>query len=146
MNTQNLNSAIYTILDNFGVKEIKGVTIKENTIEFKDQLSRVISMPMVINNEVCNYITKDDLFTQQAPSFNFELDSNQLLEQALKSGYVTKVDGVIDRYKTEKKMCYKCIDKIYYEDSKRQSKERIKSVMSKVDELINMLTVKEREV
>jgi|TARA_R110000765_G_scaffold2536_2_gene7836 hypothetical protein len=99
MNTQNLNSAIYTILDNFGVKEIKGVTIKENTIEFKDQLSRVISMPMVINNEVCNYITKDDLFTQQAPSFNFELDSNQLLEQALKSGYVTKVDGVIDRYK-----------------------------------------------
>ena len=48
MNTQNLNSAIYTILDNFGVKEIKQVTIKENTIEFTDQLDRVISMPVTI--------------------------------------------------------------------------------------------------
>ena len=47
---------------------------------------------------------------------------------------------------TEERMCNKCIDKIYAEDSERQSKERVKLVMSKVDELINMLTVKEREV
>ena len=43
---------------------------------------------------------------------------------------------------TEERMCNKCIDKIYYEDSKRQSKERTKSIMSKVDGLINMLIVK----
>ena len=43
---------------------------------------------------------------------------------------------------TEERMCYKCLDKIYYEDSKRQSKERTKSIMSKVDGLINMLIVK----
>ena len=47
---------------------------------------------------------------------------------------------------TEERMCYKCLDKIYAEDSKRQSKERVKSVMSKIDKLINMLTVKESEV
>ena len=47
---------------------------------------------------------------------------------------------------TEERMCNKCIDKIYYEDSKRQSKERTKSIMSKVDGLINLLTVKESEV
>jgi len=47
---------------------------------------------------------------------------------------------------TEERMCNKCIDKIYAEDSERQSKERVKLVMSKVDELINMLTVKEGEV
>ena len=46
---------------------------------------------------------------------------------------------------TEERMCYKCIDKIYAEDSKRQSKERVKSAMSKVDELIDMVTVKESE-
>ncbi len=46
----------------------------------------------------------------------------------------------------EERMCYKCVDKIYTEDSKRQSKERVKSVMSKIDELINMLTVKGSEV
>ena len=47
---------------------------------------------------------------------------------------------------TEERMCNKCIDKIYAEDSERQSKERVKSVMSKIDELIDMVTVKEREV
>mgnify|MGYP003643962053 FL=1 len=47
---------------------------------------------------------------------------------------------------TEERMCNKCIDKIYAEGSKRQSKERVKSVMSKIDKLINMLTVKEGEV
>ena len=99
MNTQNLNSAIYTILANYGVKIVKKVTINNNTIEFTDQLDRVISMPIVINSEVDNYITKDELFHQQAPSFNFELDSNQLLDKALKSGYITKVNGVIDRYR-----------------------------------------------
>tara|TARA_R110002096_G_scaffold115367_1_gene249943 strand:- start:281 stop:610 length:330 start_codon:yes stop_codon:yes gene_type:complete len=99
MDTKNINSAVYTILANYGVKIVKKVTINNNTIEFTDQLDRVISMPVTINNEVDNYITKEDLFKQQAPSFNFELDSNQLLDKALKSGYVTKVIGVIDRYK-----------------------------------------------
>ena len=52
MNTQNLNSAIYTLLINLGIKEVKKVKLKENTIEFTDQLDRVISMPVVINREV----------------------------------------------------------------------------------------------
>jgi len=37
----------------------------------------------------------------------------------------------------EKMMCNKCIDIIYDESLKRQSKERVKSVMGKVDELID---------
>ncbi len=33
-------------------------------------------------------ITKDELFQQQAPAFNFELNADELLEKALASGYV----------------------------------------------------------
>jgi len=47
---------------------------------------------------------------------------------------------------TEERMCNKCIDKIYAEDSERQSKERVKLIMSKVDELIYLVTLKENEV
>ena len=37
-------------------------------------------------------ITKEQLFNQQAPSFNFELDADQLLAKALKDGYVKKIN------------------------------------------------------
>ena len=43
-------------------------------------------------------VTKDELFMLQAPSFNFELDKEQLLSKAIESGYVTIVDGVDDQY------------------------------------------------
>lgn len=43
-------------------------------------------------------VTKDELFMQQAPSFNFELNKGELLERALESGYVTKVHGKDDLY------------------------------------------------
>ena len=46
----------------------------------------------------------------------------------------------------EERMCNKCIDKIHAEGSKRQSKERVKLIMSKVDELIYLVTLKENEV
>jgi hypothetical protein len=36
-------------------------------------------------------LTKDELFQEQAPSFNFELDADQLLAKALKVGFVVKV-------------------------------------------------------
>lgn len=36
-------------------------------------------------------VTKERLFFLQAPSFNFELDADQLLAKALKVGFVTKV-------------------------------------------------------
>jgi len=35
--------------------------------------------------------TKDSLFGAQAPSFNFELDKDQLLAKALESGFVTEI-------------------------------------------------------
>ncbi len=36
-------------------------------------------------------VTKKELFMQQAPSFNFELDPDQLLKKAIEKGFVTKV-------------------------------------------------------
>ena len=37
-------------------------------------------------------VTSKQLFQQQAPSFNFELDEEQLLEAALERGFVTLID------------------------------------------------------
>lgn len=45
-----------------------------------------------------NLVTKQDLFMQQAPSFNFEYDADDLLELALDRGFVSKVDGQQDLY------------------------------------------------
>lgn len=44
-------------------------------------------------------ITKKQLFMAQAPSFNFELDEDELLEAALDRGYVTPVEGSTDLYR-----------------------------------------------
>ncbi len=52
MNIRNIIYSMYKILANLGIKEVKKVKLKENTIEFIDQLDRVISMPVVINREV----------------------------------------------------------------------------------------------
>ena len=97
MDTHNINNGIYNILKNVGVKEIKKVVLKtsDNKLEFIDQSDRVISMSVSIDSDV---ITEEELYRRQAPSFNFELNTSQLLDRALKSGYVTKVKGVIDRY------------------------------------------------
>ena len=35
--------------------------------------------------------TKDELFANQAPAFNFEKDADQLLQQALQSGFVDEI-------------------------------------------------------
>ena len=36
-------------------------------------------------------VTKKELFMWQAPSFNFELDEDELLKKALDVGFVTKM-------------------------------------------------------
>ena len=36
-------------------------------------------------------LSKHELFVWQAPSFNFELDANQILTKALKVGFVREV-------------------------------------------------------
>jgi len=36
------------------------------------------------------YVTKQELFIWQAPSFNFELSADQLLARALEVGFVTR--------------------------------------------------------
>ena len=41
--------------------------------------------------------TKGSLFINQAPSFNFELNADQLLKKALEVGFVTEVGK--DEYK-----------------------------------------------
>ena len=43
-------------------------------------------------------VTKKEFFQWQAPSFNFELDADQLLAEALNRGFLTKVDGEGDLY------------------------------------------------
>tara|TARA_R110002153_G_scaffold253102_1_gene411015 strand:- start:918 stop:1118 length:201 start_codon:yes stop_codon:yes gene_type:complete len=40
-----------------------------------------------------NEITKSELWLQQAPSFNFEFDEDQLLELAIKKGFVIQIDA-----------------------------------------------------
>jgi len=35
-------------------------------------------------------LTKKELWNEQAPNFNFELDEDELLEKALESGFVTE--------------------------------------------------------
>ena len=37
--------------------------------------------------------TKHEFFMSQAPSFNFELDEEQLLKKGLESGFITKIGG-----------------------------------------------------
>jgi len=39
------------------------------------------------------FLTSIELFRSQAPSFNFELDEEQLVAMALEVGFVTKVVG-----------------------------------------------------
>ena len=41
-------------------------------------------------------VTKEELFMWQAPSFNFDLSADQILDKALKVGFVTKVSD--DKY------------------------------------------------
>ncbi len=41
------------------------------------------------DNEVYDLVTSKELWLQQAPCFNFELDEEELLEKALDNGYVT---------------------------------------------------------
>jgi hypothetical protein len=38
-------------------------------------------------------MTKQELWLQQAPSFNFELDEDQLLKKALEAGFVKRVSS-----------------------------------------------------
>jgi hypothetical protein len=47
---------------------------------------------------IMEIVTKKEFFQWQAPSFNFELDADQLLAEALKRGFLTKVDGEGDQY------------------------------------------------
>jgi len=42
------------------------------------------------------YFSKKELFLNQAPLFNFELDEDEILEKALGVGFVSKVDE--DKY------------------------------------------------
>lgn len=41
-----------------------------------------------------NLMTKKELWDWQAPSFNFELDEDQLLSKALELGFVSKTEEV----------------------------------------------------
>ena len=43
-------------------------------------------------------ITKQELFLDQAPCWNFELNADELLAKALEVGYVTKVENEEDAY------------------------------------------------
>lgn len=68
-----------------GYKRLKIVSRKTNDLPSPD----------VYKTEL---VTKKELFLQQAPSFNFELNEDELLEQAIESGFVTVIDGIDDQY------------------------------------------------
>lgn len=61
MNIRNIIYSMSKILANLGIKEVKKVKLKENTIEFTDQLDRVISMPVVINDGVFDYSKESEV-------------------------------------------------------------------------------------
>jgi hypothetical protein len=43
-------------------------------------------------------VSCQELWNWQAPEFNFDFDKKELLEKALKAGFVTKVEGEEDAY------------------------------------------------
>ena len=53
------------------------------------------TLTMRINN---GKSTKKEFFQWQAPNFNFELDADQILSEALELGFLTPVDGEGDLY------------------------------------------------
>lgn len=46
------------------------------------------------------YLSKHELFMEQAPNWNFELDADALLAKALEVGFVRKVEE--DKYEVNK--------------------------------------------
>jgi len=49
-----------------------------------------------MDNNTAKYFSKKELWLNQAPSFNFELNADQLLKKALSVGFVSKVSD--DKY------------------------------------------------
>ena len=47
------------------------------------------------------YLSKKELFISQAPNFNFELNADEILKQALEVGFVTEASH--DQYLINKK-------------------------------------------
>ena len=43
-------------------------------------------------------VTSEQFFQQQAPSFNFELNEDELIEKGLEVGFITKIEGAEDLY------------------------------------------------
>lgn len=60
-------------------------SIKIVTRECSDQIDKEVYTD--------NVITKDELFLQYAPSFNFELDAEQLVSEGLERGFITHIEG-----------------------------------------------------
>jgi hypothetical protein len=58
------------------------IDINKRKQSLKDEIIRLI--------EISNLLTKHELWHWQCPSFNFEYDENELLEHALKVGFVTE--------------------------------------------------------
>ena len=50
----------------------------------------------IMDNNTAKYFSKKELWLNQAPSFNFELNADQLLKKALSVGFVSKVSD--DKY------------------------------------------------
>lgn len=45
-----------------------------------------------MNKDDKEILSKDELFLQYAPSFNFELDKDQLVAEGIKRGFITEIE------------------------------------------------------
>jgi hypothetical protein len=57
-------------------------------------VSRAVEEAPDLEVYVEDVVTKQSLFMQQAPAFNFELNADELLDHALDVGFVTAIGGM----------------------------------------------------
>jgi hypothetical protein len=76
----------------------------QNTMADHSRQTKTTGPIMTVTKQILDYavtkqiVTKQELFQDQAPCWNFELNADQLLAKALEVGYVTKVEGQPDSY------------------------------------------------
>lgn len=100
------NAICVLFLSSYTKEELQNLLneVLNNKERYNTLKNRVLKYNTFKDIEVVETITKRELFQQQGPSFNFELNENQLLKRALKVGFVTELDKdayyINENYKT----------------------------------------------
>jgi len=78
-------------------KNATGADGFEYTLRASLEVERIDSHPLQ-GGSMPSVVNKQELWNWQVGAFNFEFNSDQILEKALKSGFVTKIKGEKDFY------------------------------------------------